>query len=199
MIKYPNYREAGRLIISAGLFFYSEFSVLCREAFSQPAKLFLMKIEFRVVGKTHEAYLREGIEIYHKRIGHYLPYAMEVLPDIKQAGKLSPEQLKDQEGKMILQKINPDDCLILLDEKGKTFTSVQFAGFLSKLLQQPYKRIIFQVGGAFGFSQEVYQRANNQLSLSDMTFSHQMIRLFFTEQLYRAMTIIRNEKYHNEG
>jgi 23S rRNA (pseudouridine1915-N3)-methyltransferase len=157
-----------------------------------------MKIEFRVVGKTNEPYLREGIDIYNKRIGHYLPYAMEILPDVKQAGKLSPEKLKQAEGKLILNKLNTDDFLILLDEKGKTYTSVQFSKHISKLLQQSYKRIIFQVGGAFGFSDEVYKRANGKLSLSGMTFSHQMIRLFFTEQLYRAMTILRNEKYHNE-
>lgn len=157
-----------------------------------------MKIVFRVVGKTNESYLKEGIAIYNKRIGHYLPYEMDIIPDVKNAGKLKHQKLKEAEGKLILNKLNNDDCLILLDEKGKTYTSVHFSQYIEKLLQQSYKRIIFQVGGAFGFSEEVYRRSNGKLSLSGMTFSHQMIRLFFTEQLYRAMTIMRNEKYHNE-
>jgi 23S rRNA (pseudouridine1915-N3)-methyltransferase len=157
-----------------------------------------MHVIFRVVGKTSERYLKEGIAIYNKRLNHYLPFAYEVLPDIKHAGKLKPAQLLSEEGRLILQKINSDDFLILLDEKGKTYSSVQFAAYLEKLMYQSHKRIIFQVGGAFGFSPEVYQRANAKISLSSMTFSHQMIRLFFTEQLYRAMTILRNEKYHNE-
>ena len=156
-----------------------------------------MKIEFRLVGKTNESYLKEGIAIYNKRITHYLPYSMDILPDIKQAGKLKPAQIKTKEGELILSKINKGDFLILLDEKGKTYTSVKFAQYISQQLQQSHHRIIFQVGGAFGFSEAVYKRANAKLSLSDMTFSHQMIRLFFTEQLYRAMTILRNEKYHN--
>ncbi len=157
-----------------------------------------MNVIFRVVGKTSEAYLKEGIAVYNKRLKHYLPYTYEVLPDVKRAGKLKNLQLLEEEGKIILQKTNTDDFLILLDENGKTYTSVQFAAYLEKLLQQPYKRIIFQVGGAFGFSAEVRQRADASLSLSSMTFSHQMIRLFFTEQLYRGMTILKNEKYHNE-
>ncbi|KAA3631743.1 MAG: 23S rRNA (pseudouridine(1915)-N(3))-methyltransferase RlmH [Bacteroidetes bacterium] len=157
-----------------------------------------MNVVFRVVGKTSEKYLEEGIAVFNKRLSHYLPYKYEIMPDVKKAGKMSPVQLKEEEGKMILQKTNSDDYLILLDENGKSFTSKDFSKHLEKLLQQPYKRIIFQVGGAFGFSPEVYKRANAKLSLSEMTFSHQMIRLFFTEQLYRTMTIIRNEKYHNE-
>ncbi len=157
-----------------------------------------MNVVFRVIGKTSEKYLAEGIAVFNKRLSHYLPYKYEVMPDVKRAGKMSPVQLKEEEGKFILQKTNSDDYLILLDENGKGFTSRNFSKHLERLLQQPYKRIIFQVGGAFGFSPDVYQRANAKLSLSEMTFSHQMIRLFFAEQLYRAMTIIRNEKYHNE-
>lgn len=157
-----------------------------------------MNVIFRVIGKTNEPYLKEGISIFNKRLTHYLPYTYEVLPDVKRAGKLKTAQLTAEEGKAILQKTNPDDFLILLDERGKTYSSVLFSNYLEKLLNMSYKRIIFQVGGAFGFSPEVYQRANTKMSLSSMTFSHQMIRLFFTEQLYRAMTIMRNEKYHNE-
>lgn len=157
-----------------------------------------MNVLFRVIGKTNEKYLEEGIAVFNKRLSHYLPYKYEIMPDIKKGGKMNPVQLKEEEGKLLLQKTNPDDYLILLDENGKSFRSKDFSKHLEKLLQQPYKRIIFQVGGAFGFSPDVYKRANSKLSMSEMTFSHQMIRLFFVEQLYRAMTIIRNEKYHNE-
>lgn len=150
-----------------------------------------------MIGKTQDAYLREGIAIYQKRLGHYLPFTMDILPDIKRAGQLSPAQLKQREGELILQRLRPDDGLILLDESGAQFTSVKFAAYLDQQLQAPYRRLIFQIGGAYGFSPEVYQRANGKLSLSKMTFSHQMIRLFFLEQLYRAMTILRNEPYHN--
>jgi len=121
-----------------------------------------------------------------------------VLPDVKNAGKLSPAQLKGKEGELILSRLKNDDGLILLDEGGKQFGSVDFARWLDQQLQRPYKRLVFLVGGAFGFSPEVYARANAKLSLSKMTFSHQMIRLFFAEQLYRGMTILRGEKYHNE-
>lgn len=157
-----------------------------------------MKVQVYYVGKTTEKYLREGEAIYQKRLNHYLPIAFEVLPDIRNAGKLTPESLKQKEGELILSKLSNDDGLMLLDESGKTFTSTQFAAWMDKQLQMPYRRLVFIVGGAFGFSDEVYQRANGQLSLSRMTFSHQMIRLFFTEQLYRGMSILRGEKYHNE-
>lgn len=157
-----------------------------------------MKVIVYTVGKTSEAYLREGIGIYEKRLRHYLPVSFEVIPDVKNAGKLSPEQLKAREGEAILGRLRNDDGLILLDERGKQFGSVAFAGWLDQQLQRPYKRLVFVVGGAFGFADEVYARANGKLSLSPMTFSHQMIRLFFAEQLYRGMTILRGEKYHNE-
>ena len=157
-----------------------------------------MKVQVYYVGKTTEKYLREGEAIYQKRLKHYLPIAFDILPDIRNAGKLSAAQLKEKEGDLILSKVNADDGLILLDEAGKRFTSTKFAAWLDKQLQMPYRRLIFVVGGAFGFSDEVYARANGKLSLSDMTFSHQMIRLFLAEQLYRGMTILRGEKYHNE-
>jgi 23S rRNA (pseudouridine1915-N3)-methyltransferase len=156
-----------------------------------------MKVYFWVIGKTNERYLQTGIELYAKRLGHYLPFEMEVLPDIRQAKNLKSEQLKEKEGAYLLNRLKNDDLLILLDEKGKQFDSVSFATYLDRQLQMPYRRLIFQVGGAYGFSDAVYQRANAKLALSKMTFSHQMVRLFFLEQLYRAMTILRNEPYHN--
>lgn len=156
-----------------------------------------MKVEFWVVGKTNESYLKQGIDIYTKRLSHYLPFQMHIIPDVKTSKGKGPSQLKEKEGEAILQKLKPEDLLILLDEKGKSFDSVAFAQYVDRLLMRPGRRLIFLVGGAFGFSESIYQRAQGKLSLSDMTFSHQMIRLFFVEQLYRAMTILRNEPYHN--
>ena len=156
-----------------------------------------MKVELWLIGKTSFPYLQEGIRLYEKRLGHYLPFEIRTLPDIKNGGKLPPGQLKEKEGASILDKLKKEDFLVLLDEKGKALDSVRFANFMEQKMQQGTRRMIFQVGGAFGFSPAVYQRANFQLTLSAMTFSHQMVRLFFVEQLYRAMTIIRGEKYHN--
>jgi len=156
-----------------------------------------MKVEFWVVGKTNEKYLKEGIDMYIKRLSHYLPFQMVVVPDVKSSKGINPIQLKDREGNSILQKLKSEDLLILLDEKGKSFDSVAFSRYLDQLLMRPGRRLIFLVGGAFGFSDAIYKRAQGKLSLSEMTFSHQMIRLFFAEQLYRAMTILRNEPYHN--
>lgn len=157
-----------------------------------------MKIEFWVIGRTQDKYLEEGTDMYRKRLSHYLPFSYRTIPDIKKAGKLSPDQLKEQEGLLILKNLKNDDGLILLDEKGQAFTSVQFARWVDKQLAAPFKRLIFLVGGAYGFSPALYQRADAKLALSKMTFSHQMVRLFFLEQLYRAMTILRNEPYHNQ-
>jgi 23S rRNA (pseudouridine1915-N3)-methyltransferase len=157
-----------------------------------------MKVHVYYIGKTSEEYLREGEAIYAKRLSHYLPITFEVLPDVKGGGKMSPDNLKTKEGELILSRLKNEDGLILLDEGGKSFASVDFANWLDRQLQMPYRRLVFLVGGAFGFPPEVYARANGKLSLSKMTFSHQMIRLFFAEQLYRGMTILRGEKYHNE-
>ena len=156
-----------------------------------------MKTTFSYIGKTADKYLEEGCGIYERRLKHYLSYETVLIPDIKNGGKLDSEQLKIKEGEQILQRLKNEDCLILLDERGKLYSSEQFAANMDQWFQAPYKRLVFQVGGAFGFSEAVYQRANYKLSLSAMTFSHQMIRLFFLEQLYRAMTILRNEPYHN--
>lgn len=157
-----------------------------------------MKIQCWVIGKTKASYLLEGEAIYEKRLGHYLPFSYEVFPDIKQAGKLSIEQRKEREGQMVLDRLQAQDGLFLLDERGKHFSSLAFSEWLAQERQKPYKKMIFLVGGAYGFSPAIYARANGQLSLSKMTFSHQMIRLFFLEQLYRAMSIQRGEPYHNE-
>lgn len=157
-----------------------------------------MKIKLLTVGKTDERFIEEGIEKYFKRLKHYINFEIIALPDVKQGSKLNMEKLKEEEGKLILQKIESSDQLILLDEKGKGLTSEEFAGFLQKKMNAGLPALIFVVGGAFGFSEEVYKRANEQLSLSKMTFSHQMVRLFFTEQLYRAFTIIKGEKYHHK-
>ena len=157
-----------------------------------------MKIKLIAIGKTDEKYLEEGIEKYLKRLKHYTPFELTVIPDIKQGGKFTAEKLKEEEGKLILQKLQEGDQLVLLDEKGKNFTSTEFANFLQKKLNTVNTNLVFVIGGAFGFSPAVYQRANEQISLSRMTFSHQMVRLFFTEQLYRGFTILRGEKYHHE-
>ena len=156
-----------------------------------------MKIEFWVIGKTDFDYLKEGIALYEKRLKHYVAYEMVVLADVKNP-PLSMEALKTKEGEIILNKLQKDDFLILLDENGKQSTSVEFSQFLEKKQMDGTKRLIFQIGGAYGFSEAVYARANYKMSLSKLTFSHQMVRLFFVEQLYRAFTIIKGEKYHNE-
>lgn len=157
-----------------------------------------MKVELWCVGKTADAYLREGVSLYHKRLVRYLPFGLEVLPDVKGAGKLPPEQLREREGELILGRLRPEDGLVLLDERGEQFSSVELAHWLDQQLQQHYRRLVFLIGGAYGFSPEVYRRADGRWSLSRLTFSHQMVRLFALEQLYRAMTISRNEPYHNE-
>ena len=156
-----------------------------------------MKIEFWCVGKTAFSYLDEGVALYQKRLQHYTTFDFVVIPDVKNAKSLSEAQIKMQEGALILQKIQTDDFLVLLDERGKTFSSPQFAAYLEKMQNQSPRRLLFLVGGAYGFSEAVYARANAQISLSNMTFSHQMVRLFFIEQLYRAFTILNNEPYHH--
>lgn len=156
-----------------------------------------MKVEFWVIGKTSFDYLKPGIVTFERRIKRYIPFEVKVIPDIKVSKKEPSQSLKQKEGKRILEQIKPNDYLILLDERGKSLDSVKFANWLERSLQHSSKRIIFQVGGAYGFSEAVYTRANYKLTLSPMTFSHQLIRLIFLEQLYRAFTILNNEPYHN--
>ncbi|WP_238750372.1 23S rRNA (pseudouridine(1915)-N(3))-methyltransferase RlmH [Neolewinella maritima] len=157
-----------------------------------------MKVSVLYIGKTGEKYLQQGEAVYQKRLGHYLPITFQVVPDIKGAGKLPTDLLRQREAEAVLSRLQSTDRLILLDEGGKQYSSVDFAQWLDKELQRPARRLVFLVGGAFGFDAALYERADGKLSLSKMTFSHQMVRLFLTEQLYRAMTILRNEKYHNE-
>lgn len=157
-----------------------------------------MKIELWAVGKTDEGYLQTGLDDYHKRLQRYTAYEAITIPNLKNRKKLTTDQIKTQEGDLILTRLQKSDYLILLDERGKALTSLQFAQQLERWSTQGHKRLIFLIGGAYGFSPAVYAAAHTRLSLSAMTFSHQMVRLFFTEQLYRAYTILNGEPYHHE-
>ncbi len=157
-----------------------------------------MKVRLLMIGKTAEKWLQQGVDKFSDRLVHYLPFELKVLPDIKNAGKLKIPELKQLEGESVLKTIDNQDRLILLDENGKQMTSRDFSAFLEKQMMTGSRRLVFVIGGAWGFSDEVYKRADVKLSLSSMTFSHQMARLLFTEQLYRAMTILKNEPYHND-
>lgn len=157
-----------------------------------------MKIEVIAIGRTQSKYLVEGIENYVDRIGHYVPFSLTVLPDLKSTKSLSEDQQKQREGQMMLDFFQTSDAVILLDERGKELTSREFAAFIDRKMVSGLKRLVFVIGGPYGFSQEVYQRADGKISLSRMTFSHEMVRLFFVEQVYRAMTILRGEPYHHD-
>lgn len=156
-----------------------------------------MKIKLINVGDTDLSFLREGIDYYLKKITHYVPTEIIDLPGIKAGKTTGTEQLKKSEGNMILKYISPADIPILLDEKGKQFTSVGFSVYLQQWMNKGVKNLTFITGGAFGFSKEVYNRVNEQISLSAMTFPHQLVRLIFLEQLYRALTILKGEPYHH--
>ncbi len=157
-----------------------------------------MKVVLVVIGKTDEPYLRTGIEKFEKRLKHYIPYEMQVIPDLKKTKNLSTNQQKSMEGQLIMQSFRPGDHIVLLDEKGKEYSSVEFAAMFEKRMLAGLKRLVFVIGGPYGFSDEVYAAANGKISLSKMTYSHQMVRLIFAEQVYRAMTILKNEPYHHE-
>ena len=157
-----------------------------------------MKIKLILVGKTNAKYLAEGEKEYEKRLKHYTKFEEIIIPDVKHLGKLSESELKKKEGQLILAKLENSDHVILLDDKGKSYSSVEFANFLQQKMNTSLKSLVFVVGGAYGFSDEVYERANLKLSLSKMTFSHQMVRFIFKEQLYRGFSILRGEKYHHE-
>ena len=157
-----------------------------------------MKIVLLAIGKTKEQYLIEGISQYQKRLNHYTQFELLEIPNIKNANNLSDSELLRKEGELILQQLQLSDHLVLLDDKGKDFTSSKFAEKLQAWMLSSKKRLVFVVGGAYGFSEQVYQRGNEKLSLSKMTFSHQMVRLFFVEQMYRGYTILNNEPYHHE-
>lgn len=156
-----------------------------------------MKTELILVGKTNDKHFQAGIDDYTSRIGHYMPFSITVIPELKNTKALTEQQQKEREGSLILQKVSQADKLVLLDEHGKEYRSVEFASWLERHQQQG-RKLVFVIGGPYGFSDEVYRRADEMVSLSKMTFSHQMVRLVFTEQIYRACTIIKGEPYHHE-
>ena len=156
-----------------------------------------MKITLLVVGKTTDSHIEALIQEYQKRLTHYVPFTLQVIPELKNTKALTSEQQKQAEGELILRTITPATDLILLDEHGKEYRSIEFADYIQKRMSSS-RDVVFVVGGPYGFSEAVYQRANGKISLSKMTFSHQMVRLFFVEQIYRAMTILRGEPYHHE-
>ena len=157
-----------------------------------------MKISLLTVGTTDIKWVSEGLGVYTSRLRHYLPFEVKEIPELKNVSALTKEQIKIQEGKLILKNLKDSDELILLDEKGKEFRSIEFASFLEKKFQSSSRDIVFVIGGAYGFSQEVYDRSSSKIALSKMTFSHQMVRTIFVEQLYRACTIMKGESYHHE-
>jgi 23S rRNA (pseudouridine1915-N3)-methyltransferase len=157
-----------------------------------------MQLRIISVGKTDSKAIQQLTEDYQNRLKHYIKCEWVVIPDIKNSKNLTFAQQKQKEGQEILSKIQAADVVVLLDEKGKQFSSMQFADWLQKKMNQGIKQLVLVIGGPYGFSEEVYERADQKISLSAMTFSHQMVRLFLTEQLYRAMTILRNENYHHE-
>lgn len=156
-----------------------------------------MKTELILVGKTTDKHFAAGINDYAERIGHYMPFGITVIPELKNTKNLSEQQQKNAEGELILKLIQPSDTVVLLDEHGKELRSIELARWMEQK-RNTARRLVFVIGGPYGFSQEVYARANEQLSLSKLTFSHQMVRLVFTEQIYRACTIIKGEPYHHE-
>ncbi|MEN8776099.1 MAG: 23S rRNA (pseudouridine(1915)-N(3))-methyltransferase RlmH [Polaribacter sp.] len=157
-----------------------------------------MKIKLLAIGKTDHKQLSLLIDEYQNRLKHYIKFEIESIPDLKNAKNLSEIQQKNKEGELILKKIQATDVLVLLDDKGKEFTSIEFSKYLQKKMNAGIKQLVLVIGGPYGFSEAVYEKAQSKLSLSKMTFSHQMIRLFIVEQLYRGFTILKNEPYHHE-
>lgn len=157
-----------------------------------------MIIELITIGKTRMHFVKDGLEEYRGRLRRYIGYSITELPDIKNAGKIAETEQKEAEGSLILSKLSPSDHVVLLDERGRQYSSRKFAERLQTLMASGKKRLVFIIGGPYGFSKSVYDRADEMLSLSEMTFNHEMVRLFFTEQVYRAMTILRGEPYHHD-
>jgi 23S rRNA (pseudouridine1915-N3)-methyltransferase len=156
-----------------------------------------MTIKLIAIGKTDSVSLQDLVKVYENRLKHYVRFELDIIPDIKNVRNLSETEQKDKEGELILKKLNAADVLILLDENGKQFGSVEFADFLQKKMNSGIKQLVLVIGGPYGFSDVVYAKAQAKISLSKMTFSHQMVRLFIVEQLYRAFTILKNEPYHH--
>ena len=157
-----------------------------------------MKIKLLAIGKTDDKHLISLIETYKQRLKHYINFELEIIPDIKNVKNLSQVQQKEKEGELILKKLTNTDVLLLLDEKGKEMRSIDFTKFLQKKMNSGIKQLVFVIGGPYGFSENIYKKSQGKISLSKMTFSHQMIRLFVVEQIYRAFTILKNEPYHHE-
>jgi 23S rRNA (pseudouridine1915-N3)-methyltransferase len=157
-----------------------------------------MKIKLLAISKTDDKNLQTLIDTYQNRLKHYIQFELEIIPDLKNTKNLSEHEQKEKEGELILKKLAPTDHLILLDEKGKEFRSIEFSKFLQKKMNAGIKQLVLVIGGPYGFSEAVYKTSKGNISFSKMTFSHQMIRLFVTEQLYRAFTILKNEPYHHE-
>ncbi|PIB27824.1 23S rRNA (pseudouridine(1915)-N(3))-methyltransferase RlmH [Maribacter sp. 4G9] len=157
-----------------------------------------MTIKLLAIGKTDSKELQKLISIYHQRLNHYIKFELEIIPDLKKTKSLSEEQQKTKEGDLILKSLSSTDVLILLDENGKQHSSIEFSNYLQKKMNSGLKQLVFLIGGPYGFSEEIHKKALGKVSLSKMTFSHQMVRLFFIKQLYRAFTILRNEPYHHQ-
>jgi len=156
-----------------------------------------MKISLILVGKTDKGWIRDGLDIYCGRLGHYVGFDIFEIPELKNAGAMSRDSIKQKEGELILGRVKDSDYLVLLDEHGKEYSSIEFSSVVSRDMQRG-RNVVYVIGGAYGFSPDVYARANDKISLSRMTFSHQMVRVIFTEQLYRAYTILAGEPYHHE-
>ena len=157
-----------------------------------------MTIKLLAIGKTDSKELQKLISMYEQRLGHYVKFELEIIPDLKKTKNLSAEQQKIKEGELIFKSLVNTDMLVLLDENGKQYSSLEFSIYLQKKMNSGLKQLVFLIGGPYGFSEEIYKKASGKISLSKMTFSHQMVRLFFVEQLYRAFTILRNEPYHHQ-
>jgi 23S rRNA (pseudouridine1915-N3)-methyltransferase len=157
-----------------------------------------VKILLLTIGNTDKRYMKEGIDDYVKRLSFYIPFETKVIPDLKNRSTLSVELQKDKEGQLILNQVVTGDVVILLDERGSEFTSIEFSRWIEKKMNAGTRQLVFVIGGPYGFSKRVYQRSDHKISLSQLTFSHQMVRMIFVEQVYRAMTIIKNEPYHHE-
>ena len=157
-----------------------------------------MNIKLIVVSKTDVPYIQAGIDDYAERLRHYCDFSLVVVPALKGMGKASPDEVKEREGQLLLRQMEKADVVVLLDEHGREYSSVGFSEFLQRQMNAGVRNLVFVVGGAYGFSPAVYAAATSKMSLSQLTFNHQMVRLFFLEQLYRAHTILRHEKYHNE-
>ena len=162
-------------------------------------KRIYMKLTLLLIGKTSFPYINEGLSIYKKRVSIHIPFNLVELPDVKGAASLTKEQIRQKEGEAMLRYVKNTDTFLLLDERGESFTSLQWAAYLERqMIVNPGRDITFAIGGAYGFSLQVYERADGKVSLSKMTFSHQIVRLLFMEQLYRAFTIIKGEPYHHQ-